>query len=101
LVLSFFIAGSLIITPSITTAQNTQDWEVDSLAGTYQIQLIHTRQQPGYNSDLGRRVSEDRWGSGAGYKRLSDKMQIKILSQQMIDSPDFEPIKEELTRVEK
>lgn len=55
------------------------------LEGTYQIQMVNTRQQPAINSDSYLRIKEERKQSEGIYISVNEKVQIYVLSQDEIN----------------
>lgn len=55
------------------------------LEGTYQIQMVNTRQQPAINSDSYLRIREERKQSEGSVIVVNEKVQIYILSQDEVN----------------
>lgn len=84
----------LLISFSSNGQSNTKNILPENLTveGTYQIQVINTRDHPFIPSNIEEIVIKNRQQSIISYYKLSDYVRIEILPLDVIDSPNFEPI---------
>jgi hypothetical protein len=60
--------------------------------GTYQIQMINTREMPAIPISLISEIEEQRHQSEVKYFNFKENIKIKILPKDVIESSTFEPI---------
>jgi len=62
------------------------------LEGTYQIQVINSRNNPFIPANIDEIVTSNRKQDVITYYKISENVRIKILSQNIIDKKDFTPL---------
>ncbi len=80
------------ITSGQTTTTNTTTKQTPSIDGTYQIQMINTRNKPNIPGNLNQLVLENRDATQVKYISLGTEVRLKILPLSEINKPDFKPL---------
>lgn len=98
IILSLLVIGLLFLGTDIRS-QNTiiseDPYSVsmdDTFDGTWQIQVVNSRNQPYIPGNIDEIVRENRKQSEVVYIRLDDNVRIKILSQDEISASGFKPL---------
>jgi len=78
----------------VVPEQGTNDLAAlhQSLAGTWQIQMVGTRSQPMIPFDLVERVAAIRAKKDVQYFYIDPQIRIMVLPYEQIYSPDFKPV---------
>ena len=66
----------------------------DTLSGTYQIQVVNSRNEPFIPGNINQLVIEHRKENETVYYPIDNVVRIKILSRKEITSAGFQPIKQ-------
>ena len=92
---AFILFVMLITGLSISKAQSgskQNDTKQINVEGTYQIEMINTRDKPSLPVELAKIVSENRDTKEVKYIMLAPKTRLKILPLSEINKPDFKPL---------
>lgn len=68
--------------------------ELNSIAGTYQIEVINTRLTPSIPGNLEEIIRNNRHQTKTIYVELGTMVRLKILSNDEINKIDFKPLKQ-------
>ena len=85
---------SLLFTAIINgqTTTNTPQKPTTSIDGTYQIQVINSRNKPYIPYNLNQLVLENRDATVVKYVTIGSEVRIKVLPLSEINKPDFKPL---------
>ncbi len=87
-VVSVFFVGVSI---SQTTAEPAK-LTAASIEGTYQIQVVNSRNQPYIPANLNQLVLDNRDATEVKYVTLGTEVRLKVLPLSEINKPDFKPL---------
>ena len=79
------------ITKAQTATDNTKK-QVSSIDGTYQIQVVNSRNKPYIPSNLNQLVLDNRDATQVKYVTLGSEVRLKVLPLSEINKPDFKPL---------
>ncbi len=96
IIASFFLItiGSYSFAQSNMSKEDIKKYEdmTASVEGTYQIQVLNTRDQPFIPFNIGEIVINNRKQDEIFYYQLSDNVRIKILPINQVNSNEYKPL---------
>jgi len=88
----FFIGKTAFSQNNSTTGSTDLHSQADLYDGTWQIQVVNSRNQPYIPGNIDEIVRENRKKNEVVYIKLDDYIRIKILSADEISSAGFKPL---------
>lgn len=88
---AYFSSQGAVVNFNQQTFSTLQD--SSKIKGTYQIQMVNTRDLPSIPYNLEQMVEEKRDKDKVVYIKLSDFVRVKVLPKSEIEKKDFKPVK--------